>query len=306
MAPEHEETDMAETNATHPRVLVGVDGSPDGLRAVRLGSGWVRRAGGGTLRLVHVIDDAVLAGAWGVAYDPSVLESAGEQAISEARSVALEQGLDEATVVHEVLFGNAATVLSQQSEEADLLVVGRRAMSGLERMFVGSTSASVAGSASCPVLVVSQDTTPGPIGSKGVFVVGLDAAHHSSETLNWALEQASMRTQSGSPTHVKVVHVLAPLPTGLFDAASPSVVQGIHEAAEQGVRDLVEQARSSHPEVEVEVEVLAGGPVDVLVSQSTEADLLVMGVQRSGPLSLLGGTMRGVLAHSRCPVAVIH
>ncbi|HIW28497.1 MAG TPA: universal stress protein, partial [Candidatus Luteococcus avicola] len=74
------------------RIVVGVDGSEDGLRAVRYAATAVA-ALEGELHLVHAVDDAVLAGAWGVVYDPSLLQQAGEQATQLASDEARAMGL---------------------------------------------------------------------------------------------------------------------------------------------------------------------------------------------------------------------
>ena len=55
-----------------PLIVVGVDGSDDGLRAVRFGAN-ASKAVGGELMLVNAVDDTLMAGAWGVVYDPEVL-----------------------------------------------------------------------------------------------------------------------------------------------------------------------------------------------------------------------------------------
>ncbi|HSK31861.1 MAG TPA: universal stress protein, partial [Propionicimonas sp.] len=58
-----------------------------------------------------------------------------------------------------------------------------------------------------------------------------------------------------------------------------------------------------HPGVEVEVEVLLGDPVDALVAESRTVDLLILGIHRHH--AVLGGSIRGVVAHSHCPVGLI-
>ena len=68
-------------------VVVGVDGSEDGLRAVKYGASFAAEIGG-ELLLVHAVDDAMLAGAWGVVYDPEVLQNAG---VSANEAAAFEQ-----------------------------------------------------------------------------------------------------------------------------------------------------------------------------------------------------------------------
>ena len=91
-----------------------VDGSEDGLRAVRFGSGTAIDTGDDLL-LVHAVDDAMLAGAWGVVYDPEVLQNAGATANEQARAVALEMGLPEDRVRTEVVLGSPGGVLGRLS-----------------------------------------------------------------------------------------------------------------------------------------------------------------------------------------------
>ncbi|MGF3957096.1 universal stress protein, partial [Staphylococcus aureus] len=60
-----------------------------------------------------------------------------------------------------------------------------------------------------------------------------------------------------------------------------------------------------YPDVEVSVEVSYGTPVDVLVARSEELDLLMLEVHASFPTYSVGGLIRGVLTHAKCPVGVI-
>lgn len=280
--------------ADQRRVLVGVDGSDDGLRAVRYGARSVLRDGG-LLHLVHVVDDAVLAGAWGVVYDPSALQEAGQQAVVEAARVAREVGVADEQVRTEVVLGNGSAVLVRLSEGADLLVAGRRSVSGLERMFVGSTSVAVADSAKCPVLVISAAANPEKTGEKGRLAVGIDARSHSSSTLEWAFTEAAARS-----VPLDVVHV-----AGRDQRAAAS--GDLDSEARRGIEAVLTPLRERHPDVEATVVVTPGDPVSELVAFTERVDLLVMGVQDSGFLGIrLGGVMRAVLAHAHCPVTVVH
>uniref|UniRef100_UPI000592737B universal stress protein n=1 Tax=Sedimentibacter sp. B4 TaxID=304766 RepID=UPI000592737B len=142
------------------RILVGVDGSEDGLRAVR----YATRAAlvtGAEEWIVNVADPgAMVTGMWELVVTTEALQKAGQSITAEAVGAATGLGLPSARVTSEVLVGQAADVLAELSAKADLLVVGRRSMSGLERMFVGSTSVSVAALAHCPVVVISSSSTP--------------------------------------------------------------------------------------------------------------------------------------------------
>ncbi|MEL4357480.1 MULTISPECIES: universal stress protein [unclassified Luteococcus] len=276
-----------------PRVLVGVDGSEDGLRAVRYGVGAAERRNA-TLHLVHAVDDAVMAGAWGVVYDPSALQEAGEHANRAAIQVAREAGLPTERIHAEVVLGNAAAVLARLSEGADLLVVGRRSVSGLERMFIGSTSVALADAAHCPVVVISAAATPGLTGGMARIAVGVDAHNHSPQTLEWAMAEAEARGVS-----LTVVHVAQQNDTGAAFAE-------VEQAARAGIDGLLAPLRGRHPEVPVEVVIAAGTPVDELVDLSATVDLLVLGVQKAKLLGIhLGGVMRAVLAHAESPVALV-
>jgi nucleotide-binding universal stress UspA family protein len=66
-----------------------------------------------------------------------------------------ELGEDPPVVVQpRVKEGNPAKVLIEQSEDADLLVVGTRGNGGFRGLVLGSVSQHVAGYAKCPVAVV--------------------------------------------------------------------------------------------------------------------------------------------------------
>jgi nucleotide-binding universal stress UspA family protein len=57
-------------------------------------------------------------------------------------------------VVLEVVEGAPVEVLRTAAEEADLLVVGNKGRGNLASALLGSTSAEVADSAPCPVVIV--------------------------------------------------------------------------------------------------------------------------------------------------------
>ena len=133
--------------AERSRVLVGVDGSKDGLRAVR----YAMRAAESVdadLWVVNVVDQlSPMSGAWDVVIDPDILRHAGESAVAEALDVVEKEGFPVGHVTGEVLVGRPGDVLAELGGKARLLVVGRRSYGGLERMFVGSTSLTAEGRA---------------------------------------------------------------------------------------------------------------------------------------------------------------
>lgn len=284
-----------------PLIVVGVDGSDDGLRAVRFAANTVIRYGG-ELMLVNAVDDTLMAGAWGVVYDPEVLQSAGVTANEQAKALALELGLDPARLKTEVVMGSPGGVMARLSEVADLVVVGRRAASGLERMFVGSTSVAVVANASCPVVVISAAAHPDPVGSKGVVGVGLQTSPGSEVTLRAGFEQAK---RLGS--RLEVVHAVQP-PVGLFSRKlSPAQLDEQLRFAQGGIEAIAQGIATDFPGVTYDVQVAADSPINELVSRSANYDLLVLGVgEPTIPGFGLGGLLRGLMAHAECPLFITH
>ena len=285
-----------------PHVLVGVDGSDDGMRAVL----YARREAGvqdQDLRIVHAVDDAILAGAWGVVYDPTILQQAGNAAVEEAVRVAVDDGFPAERIHAEVLMGNPAAVLARLSSEAGTMVVGRRSASRLGRMVLGSTSVGVASAAKCPVITISKAVNPEMTGGIGRIGVGVDTTKHSLRPLEWAFAEANTRKAG-----LLVMHVNQDEATGLLALLRPTPEQTQQhiDIARQKLAEMIAPLQERYPAVQVSSDVLTGNAVDALVNTSQELDLLALGVHAGGFGGSLGGVVRGVLAHALSPVAIIH
>lgn len=284
------------------RFVAGVDGSPDGLRAVEYATRGALLVNG-TVHLVHAVDAAVMAGAWGAIQDIEAMERAGQQTLTAARERALELGLGEERLTTEVLIGNPTAVLSEASETADRLVVGRRRMGGLERMFVGSTSASLAAVAHCPLVVISAAVNPEETGGRKVIAVGVDGEGHSQHTLAEAVAEARTRG-----ARLVVTHIQPAVPVGMFGGyqLTADAERELLAEAKTAIGELVTRVAGEHPDIDIDVVVQAGDPVDRLVSLSREVDLLVLGMRAPTVLGFaLGGMTRAVLAHAESPLMVV-
>lgn len=289
-------------NAARPNlVVVGIDGSEDGIRAVEYG---VREAlsQDADLLLAHAVDDAVLAGAWGVVYDPNLLEEAGREAAEEAKAKALSMDFPADRLQSKIYMGNPGAVLTRLSEQARTLVVGRRALSGLERLFVGSTSVGVAATAHCPVVMVSAASHKPHTGGLNLIGVGVHTGEPSSAGLAYAFAEAARR---GS--RLEVIHAYS-LPTSFFaDRRQRTDREQTHEtAAREILEGLVAPFRTQYPDVEVELSVVSAHPVDELNRRSDDFDLLVLQVHGAGlPVLSPGATIRAVMAHGHCPLGLV-
>lgn len=143
------------TDASRPRVVVGIDGSPSSHAALR----WaVRYAGliGGTVDAVTAWD---LPGAYGwsaLAVDADFDEAVARQRLGQELSEVL--GAEQAASVRALSArGNAVDVLLTAAEEAEALVVGSRGRGGFARALLGSVSQHVAHHARCPVVIVRPE-----------------------------------------------------------------------------------------------------------------------------------------------------
>jgi nucleotide-binding universal stress UspA family protein len=145
------------TTELQPRIVVGVDGSADSIKALR----WA-----GTLAsLLNCDIEAVIAwfdprqAGWspGWGFLAADLDPEGDAskvlstAIDEAFAGNRPDGLHTATVK-----GSAAKVLLDRSVGARMLVVGSRGHGGFAGLLLGSVSSKCAEHAKCPVLVVHE------------------------------------------------------------------------------------------------------------------------------------------------------
>lgn len=282
------------------RVLVGYDGSDDAGRALAYATDEAL-ARDAELVLVHAVDDTVLNSAWGVVFDPEAIKVAAADMLKSGVAEATAHGLAPERVRTEVMLGNPAAALTRLSEEASLIVVGRRSMPGGERLFVGSTAVGVAGAAHCPVIMVSATSHPheSRFGTVGVAV---DTAARGAVALEWALQECARRGG-----RVRVVSVCRAPQGRIFRAGQPTQEQQDEAVAVTRARlgEMLSPLTSQYPEVPVDTEVHYGSPLDILVSRSDDLDLLVLEVHPSFPTYSVGGVVRGLMTQSRCPVGTI-
>ncbi len=143
--------------AIYGRVLVGYDGSDNATRALNRAIE-IARQSNGELRIAVVADTTSFtasAATGGVyrRYDEKTRENA-KNLVDAALDAAKAAGLRD--VYGSVEEGQPADMILTLATEykADLIVVGRRGIRGLERFLMGSVSSAVINHAKCDVLVV--------------------------------------------------------------------------------------------------------------------------------------------------------
>ena len=148
------------------KILLATEGSSCSLAAVRALASqlWNKIAEVKVVSIVQETSPAIESFA-GLALMSAVLpEQIGEQlrtaaklATTEARSILEAKGI---TVTEEVLFGDVKMNITEYADEwgADVIVVGSHGRHGIERLFEGSISESVALHAPCSVAVIHEPT----------------------------------------------------------------------------------------------------------------------------------------------------
>lgn len=133
--------------------------------------------------------------------------------------------------------------------------------------------------------------------------VGYDGSDPSKLALRWATEYA---LQAGAVLHI--VHAwIWPLFTHDVGPVKGVADSGLRHAAEAIVSEGVELARGIWPEVEIQASMDPGLPAEVLRTESSDADLIVVGNRGLGGFlgKLVGSVSVSLAGACPCPLVVI-
>ena len=149
------------------------------------------------------------------------------------------------------------------------------------------------------------------MGVSGVIVVGVDGSETSHDALRWAAEEARLRSARLVVVHAWSFVPMQPIGDPGMLAVPAGDLPGQLQAESAGARialdDAVDAVLGAGTEIEVEPKLVERDAGEVLVSESADADLVVVGSHgRSGfKAALLGSVSRHVVDHSKCPVVVV-
>lgn len=280
-------------------VVVGLDGTDQGIHAVQYAVAEARRLGCG-VRLVHVLPDLADAG-------PIVpvggFELFGEMAgriMQQAEQAARAAGGADLRIEKVVRTGMRVHVLVETSEDAALVVLGHRDRPLLGRVFTASTSTGVATRAHCPVVCIPSVWSSATL--HGQVVVGVEDFDHAHELLVRAFASAARRR-----VRLRVIHtwkLQRPYDDVVVEGPEAERWTGIlTERLAHALADL----KSGFPEVDVDLDVRHQDPGAALLGATEGADLLLLGRRGHGaPLGFsLGSITRALIRESRCPVEVV-
>jgi len=195
--------------------------------------------------------------------------------------------------------GQAARAVTGSGSGALMLVVGFRGIGAFAATVLGSVARYAADHASCPVVVVLDET----VAARRLVGVGVGDPDDCAGTLAFAFEEAALR-QAG----LIAIHAWHAPQAGTIWAGNqyPPGLQIAAAAAARQLTLLMDTWRQKYPDVPVRHDVVHGHPGRALGDLSARADLVVIGrhATHSG-LQCPGSVRHAVLNHAHGPVAIV-
>lgn len=284
-------------------IVVGVDGSPDSVRALRFAVAEAESSQS-EVWLVHAIHEAVpFAPMWPMLTSER-LTDAGHSLLAETTRVAEDLSEGQVTYRQMTSLGPAVQVLASASEQARLVVLGHRTVGLVQRIFTGSTTLGVVARAHCPVVSIPHEWDHERRHDR--LVAAIDGSTASSSVLARAFAAAQARS-----ARLDVVHCWRLDPYYTFLVDEWSVRQEWNRQTRGAIADLVQEWSTRFPDVEVTTRMEYAEIADTLVRFSEDADVMYMGRHGHNELGARvamtnpGSITRALLHHAHCPLEVI-
>lgn len=246
--------------------------------------------------------------------DDDVMRESAQSVLHE--SLARLEGMS-VDVHPRVETGDAAGVLLDFSEEAELMVVGSRGRGGFVGRLLGSVSSALPAHAKCPTAVIpvctgarlghpelgrKQGKDRPAAAVEPVVVVGVDGSEQARMASLAAAEEARSRGLA-----LRVICSVAPFNGSLAWVPAPVDREALHADLAVQLAAGRDWLQSHFPEVEIRVDLVDGPPAEILIEASATSELLVVGTRGRGGFAgmLMGSTSQGVLHHARGPVLIV-
>lgn len=288
-------------------VVAGVDGSDSALGAVRWAADEAARRQL-PLRLVTAVDfspTTAFGGGFGPPqdfFDQLEIDARRWLFAAEKAALAIAPGLAVTRSVRDKCGATAALV--EESEHAQLMVLGSRGLGGFAGLLAGSTAVELVARGRCPVVVVRGSGSDAAIPRTGPVVVGVDGSPASEAATALAFEEASMRGAD-----LVAVHTWIEFVSDSAYAYANQLAIDWKIVARTESRRLAERLagwQEKYPDVTVRRIVTRDRPVRCLLAQAEQAQLLVVGSRGHHAFAgmLLGSTSRALIYHAPCPLLV--
>jgi len=279
----------------YKKVLIAIDGSETSMHALREFLKFSKTEHM-SITVVSVIPayEGDLASMWTNNIKASMKKGC-DTSLAGALKISLEEGVPVETVCEEGEIYERIIDLSD-SENYDLIVMGKKGMSLIEKAFVGSVTSRVIGYSRQDVLVI-------PHGSKIAWkniLIATDGSAYSEAAARKAIEIAAYyRSELKALSVVDV--------TVEFMLRANEVYQSLVGKAKKFTNGIIEKASSAN--VKAESIVKDGEVYKVIIDAAEEyqADMIVMGSHGWSGIKrlLMGSTAERVLGHASFPVLIV-
>jgi nucleotide-binding universal stress UspA family protein len=280
-------------------IVAATDGSEESLRAVE----WAAREAvlrGAPLRIVSAaaLLPRMIGGHASSDYDTvtDVLLKDRDRALTAGteRAAKTAPGL---LIDADQLTGSPAQAVTESGSGALMLVVGSRGGGAFAAMVLGSVSRYAATHATCPVVVIREETGA----AHRQVAVGIADLEGCSASLTFAFEEAALRKAS-----LIAVHAWQTPQSDISRAGEALATPGLRDLEEKAgaaMEELLNEWREKYPGVPVSRDVVHDHPGRTLAGLSARTDLVVIGRRTAhhGP----GTVTHALLNHAHGPVATV-
>ncbi|MBU0681769.1 MAG: universal stress protein [Proteobacteria bacterium] len=282
--------------AKYRKILVAYDGSKSARNALAIAS-QMAKVSKSWIKVIAVLPDyqgdLELVG---VSNIMETIEGPGRKLLAEAQNIAddgdfhiltnLEQGEPFDRIVHVA-----------EDENCDLIVMGRKGLSPLERELMGSVTARVIGHTTRDVLVVPE----GAELAWNNLLLATDGGEKTANATAKALDLA--REYNSKLTAISVVYT-----NDEFMALAHEMIDGLVKKARERLAELVVEADKTG--VKITPVVREGEFHEAITRHAVEqsAQLIIMGSLGRKGLSrmLMGSVTERTIGYAECPVLIVH
>ncbi|PZR79802.1 MAG: universal stress protein [Candidatus Aeolococcus gillhamiae] len=152
--------------------------------------------------------------------------------------------------------------------------------------------------------------------AKPVVVVGVDGSAGARAALRWALAEARLRQAPLRIVHAWTYGFAGGAAAGdayfgylaSYPPLGNDVTDALRQAAEDVLTAAIAEVVDGDADVQIERQLIEGGPAQILVGAVGHDDLLVVGSRGHGGFAdlLLGSVSLQCVHHAPCPVVVVH
>ena len=270
-------------------VVVGIDGSSAAIRAA-LWAAAEAYSHDVPLELVYVMADPPASSR----FDDFDSEFDYGMDVLEAARTAVTMVNDSVKIETKLLRGDLARTLIGVSATAEMLAVGSLGIGHIAEMVLGSTAATLATEAHCPVAVVRSENIHVGASTAGPVVVLIERGEHENAVVETAFREAALRR-----AELLIVHLGVPRQWAV-PASTTEIVTA------PGIDPVVERWRSSFPGIRTREIGVTGYPGSYLEQLSRSSGLVVVARQdRAKKSAHLGATAHAMVHDAKCPVLVV-